>query len=68
VAAERRKQEYQENLGKTQEACQQVISQLTVINDLIAVTVAALAKIEADRKKAAPMPEHIRARLAELRK
>ena len=28
----------------------------------------ALAKIEADRKKAAPMPEHIRARLAELRK
>jgi len=27
----------------------------------------ALAKIEADRKKAAPMPEHIRARLAELR-
>jgi chromosome segregation protein len=47
VAAERRKQEYQENLEKTQEACQQVISQLTVINDLIAVTVAALAKIEA---------------------
>ena len=28
----------------------------------------ALAKIEADRKKAAPMPEHIRAKLAELRK
>jgi hypothetical protein len=28
----------------------------------------ALAKIDADRKKAAPMPEHIRARLAELRK
>jgi hypothetical protein len=28
----------------------------------------ALAKIEADSKKAAPMPEHIRARLAELRK
>jgi hypothetical protein len=28
----------------------------------------ALAKIEADNKKAAPMPEHIRARLAELRK
>ena len=28
----------------------------------------ALAKIEADRKKAAPMPEHIRARLVELRK
>ena len=28
----------------------------------------ALAKIKADRKKAAPMPEHIRARLAELRK
>jgi hypothetical protein len=28
----------------------------------------ALAKIEADRKKATPMPEHIRARLAELRK
>jgi hypothetical protein len=28
----------------------------------------ALAKIEADRKKAAPMPDHIRARLAELRK
>jgi len=27
-----------------------------------------LAKIDADRKKAAPMPEHIRARLAELRK
>ena len=27
----------------------------------------ALAKIEADRKKAAPMPEHIRARLAELK-
>ena len=27
----------------------------------------ALAKIEADRKKATPMPEHIRARLAELR-
>lgn len=28
----------------------------------------ALAKIEADSKKAAPMPEHIRAKLAELRK
>ena len=28
----------------------------------------ALAKIEADRKRAAPMPEHIRAKLAELRK
>jgi hypothetical protein len=28
----------------------------------------ALAKIEADRKKAVPIPEHIRARLAELRK
>jgi len=28
----------------------------------------ALAKIEADRKKASPMPEHIRAKLAELRK
>ncbi len=28
----------------------------------------ALAKIDADRKKATPMPEHIRARLAELRK
>ena len=28
----------------------------------------ALAKIDADNKKAAPMPEHIRARLAELRK
>jgi len=28
----------------------------------------ALAKIDADRKKAAPMPEHIRAKLAELRK
>jgi hypothetical protein len=28
----------------------------------------ALAKIEADSKKAAPMPDHIRARLAELRK
>lgn len=28
----------------------------------------ALAKIQADRKKAAPMPEHIRAKLAELRK
>lgn len=28
----------------------------------------ALAKIEADRKKAAPMPDHIRAKLAELRK
>jgi hypothetical protein len=28
----------------------------------------ALAKIEADRKKASPMPEHIRAKLAELRR
>jgi hypothetical protein len=28
----------------------------------------ALAKIEADRKKAAPMPDHIRAKLAELRR
>ena len=28
----------------------------------------ALAKIEADRKKATPMPDHIRAKLAELRK
>ena len=28
----------------------------------------ALAKIEADRKKAVPIPEHIRAKLAELRK
>jgi hypothetical protein len=28
----------------------------------------ALAKIEADRKRAAPMPDHIRAKLAELRK
>ena len=28
----------------------------------------ALAKIEADRKKAVPIPEHIRARLAQLRK
>ena len=28
----------------------------------------ALAKIEAESKKAAPMPDHIRARLAELRK
>ena len=27
----------------------------------------ALAKIEADRKKASPMPEHIRAKMAELR-
>jgi hypothetical protein len=28
----------------------------------------ALAKIEADRKRAAPMPDHIRAKLAELRR
>ena len=28
----------------------------------------ALAKIEADRKKATPMPDHIRAKLAELRR
>jgi len=28
----------------------------------------ALAKIEADRKRASPMPEHIRAKLAELRR
>ena len=28
----------------------------------------ALAKIEADRKRASPMPDHIRAKLAELRK
>jgi hypothetical protein len=28
----------------------------------------ALAKIEADRKKASPMPDHIRAKLAELRR
>ena len=28
----------------------------------------ALAKIEADRKKAVPIPEHIRAKLAQLRK
>jgi hypothetical protein len=28
----------------------------------------ALAKIESDRKKASPMPEHIRAKLAELRR
>jgi hypothetical protein len=28
----------------------------------------ALAKIESDRKKAAPMPDHIRAKLAELRR